>query len=238
MSQVFYDAVRENTGAHFLDSGGAYGRHHEKAPVTPEDPAVTLDIWGSELSATLETAHFLSDALDPDTELQAAWEDFDAEREESYMETAEDFMESLGYVQRARDNVYNGENDLSQVYVWEVYTRDPDSDWVWDEDAVAVVYVHTGCDVRGGYTRPIFCRSRGDYSIPVDLCAEYYAFDRDGPRWDLCERWASGYSSWPTGEVNGDVERVFGWTRSTDSVVALLKTGEVVRITASAPVTS
>jgi hypothetical protein len=141
----------------------------------------------------------------------------------------------------ARDNTYNGESDLSQCYVWEVYGENI-ADWVYDDDALMVVYAHTGCDVRGGYAYPLFLRCQGDYSIPMDLVAEFFIVDgrRDGEELDrdecqqLDEEWQCGYSSNPSYHMSKNIERVFGFTKTTNTVVVKLESGEIVKIAAQA----
>jgi len=150
----------------------------------------------------------------------------------------------MGLVSRARDNVYNGENDLTQVYAWEVYTPEDDNgDWIYAGDPLVVVFVHTGCDVRGGYSAPIFCRSKGEYAVPVDYVAQFHAEAgrTDGREMDddelraIDERWCAGYSSLPASQVTGDIERVFPWTKTATSVCAKLKSGHIVKIGVEMP---
>lgn len=244
---TFAQACRENTGAHMLDSGCAYGRHHEQPPI-PEDAPVIKE-WVAGCPATLETSAFLDDCLEIQHDMQAAWEKWDAEHPDlDWFESGSKFLAERGYVQRARGNVYNGENDLSQVYIYEVYTLDDaknDKDWVYnDDDTITIIRVHTGCDVRGGYGRPIFCRSRGDYSIPVDFCAQYRAvkgWNSDGEELDsstlqeIDEQWQNGYSSYPYGKLVDDVAEWHEDTRTRNSVEVTLHTGVRVLVEADGP---
>ena len=275
--QWFLDACRENTGSHFLDSGSAYGRHHEAPPI-PEDIPVAIfeshgdSIWGG----TLETAHFLADRFEVDTEVQEAFDTWSSSEEAeglSWFEAVPVFMgqncpgyndpcheveegedpSSSDWQNPARDNVYNQENDLSQVFVYEVWVDENNFwnqshvDWIYADSSASltVFYIHTGCDVRGGYGKPLFCRTQSDYTAPLDLCAEYGIVKarRNGEEisqdslWELCENWSSGYSSYPFGQLEDDVLRWFTFTMSPDktSCCALLKSGEVVKIGVSAP---
>jgi hypothetical protein len=250
--ELIAKACRYNSGSHFLDSGSAYGRHHEKAPLTEAAPAVSIDVYGNsergwDITATLETAHFLSErcSVDPDISAQfEEWAGLDENSDKNWFEASEEFCrESLGLFQHARDNVYNGENDLSQVYIWEVWSADEnESDWVYAKDALCVVFIHTGCDVRGGYSKPLFLRHSGDYAAPLDFVAQFgisEGRDAEGNELDrdefhsLDERWQCGYSSCPSSQLNKDVARVF-W-RGPDWFIASLKSGEIVKIFAAAP---
>jgi hypothetical protein len=239
-------AFRHNTGGYLTDSGGIYGRHHEKPPIAEESPMITIDVWRDEISATIETAHFLSETCDVDFELQAQFDEWVALEENSdlsWFEAGKTFCEDvLDLMQLARDNTYNRENDLSQNYVWEVYAEEDKGDWIYADNALMVCYAHTGCDVRGGYAYPLFLRSQGDYAIPMDLTAEFYISEGrlNGEEIDenelrnLDEQWQNGYTSNPSYHMSKDIERVFGFTKTKDSVVAKLKTGEIVKIYASA----
>ena len=226
---TFRKACRQNTGAHMLDSGGAYGRHHERplidesslevlVRVDPkyEDPDLCLEV-------ALETGGFLDNLLEIDRDLHRQYEKWleveDSDNRMNWFETGQSFMEDiLGYCQEERGNVYNNENDLTQMYVWEVYNRDPKLDWMYKEDdTVTVIYIHTGCDVRGGYGQPIFCRAKGEYAIPIDVVAEVDLIegtDAEGEPLDdeererRCEEWQAGYSSAPLFQFFRDVDSV------------------------------
>lgn len=245
-------ACRYNSGSHFLDSGSAYGRHHEKPPIAQSAKAATLHVYTSEgrdpdITATLETAHYLAERCTVDEEITAKFEEWAGLPEnskKSWFEAGPDFCrEVLGLYQHARDNTYNNEKDLSQNFVWEVWTANEDeSDWVWAKDALCVIFVHTGCDVRGGYAKPLFLRHQGDYSTPIDFVAGFgisEGRDADGDelpdiaRERLDQRWQVDYSSCPSAQVSKDVARVF-WT-GADWFIGTLKTGEIVKVYVHAP---
>jgi hypothetical protein len=209
--------------------------------VAVDSPAVTWDPTWADCPATIETAHFLTEALSMRDDLNAQFDEWVDDQEGSWFECGDRFMREAGYYCHTRGNVCNGENDLSQVYVYEVWTqREDEPDWIYADDPVTVIYVHTGCDVRGGYTRPYFAESNhGEYPIPFDLSASYYIEDShtlsDDERRRIDERWECGYSGYPFGEVRDRVERWFPWTFTETSRVALLDTGDVVRIMAVMP---
>jgi hypothetical protein len=252
---TFAKACRFKTGTHFLDSGGDNGRAWQKPAIDETVKPVTIEArdyeWKGEqrfeISATIQTAHFLSEALKVDFDLQTQFAEFaDEEGNEnlSWFELGEKFAtERLGLFQHARDNAYNGENDLSEVYVWEVYNAEEKvSDWFYCDEPLTVIYVHTGADVRGGYGKPVFCRSRGELPVPFDLCAEFWAesgTDEDGADLSreqldaICEKWRSGYSSRPASQVEKDVETLVSQTPET--VTVKLKTGETVTVYAQIP---
>lgn len=255
---TFYSAARENTGASILDSGSAYGRHHEAAPIPESIPVITLlgNKYGEymDVSADLaiNTAAFLDAWMDIDRELQRKFEAWMAGAKGGtrrfdrigWFEAGETFMEDMGYLQRARGNVYNGENDLTQMYVYEVYELGGASrgDWFYsDDNIVSVFYIHTGCDVRGGYGRPIFCRSKGDYAIPMDVVIGVVGIegrDADGDdlgyskATSLTEKYSIGYTGAPLYHFDDAVERVFWFTynEKENTVVVKMETGELLKV--------
>jgi len=165
--------TRYNSGSHFLDSGGAYGRIHQ-TPQPPQKQIITPSEGGELWDASINLTQLLTDTFEQEPWHLAQIRKIDG----SWFEATASYLESKGYEQLARDNVYNGENDLDQVFIWEVWQR-PGScvdDWVWADswDILAVVYVHTGCDVRGGYSMPLIGNFAGDYAVPFYLSCEWH----------------------------------------------------------------
>jgi len=253
---TFEKYCRYNSGRAMCDSGDAYGRHWQRPPI-PEDAPMIRE-WDKGCSATIETSKFLDKCLRIDEEIHKQFDEWveslGKDDRTSWFELAETFMsehvkdfvweddpEQRPRHRFARDNVYNGENDLSQVYVWEAWGPESakDREWFYSKDEyVTVIFIHTGCDVRGGYSPPIFCRSKIDYQVPMDLCAEYCVAESRPEQDDnerLDEHWQAGYSSFPYGQLEDDVERWFEFTRTRNSVCVKLKTGEVVKVMADVP---
>jgi len=159
--------TRQNTGRVLVDSGDAYGRHYDQ-PVPSDGYNVDSDGYVS-----ISLTHMLAHAAQSVAGVQRLIEDaLDADERLTWFESGPRVMEELGYVQAARDNTCNNENDLDQHFVWEVWQREgSDRDWVWDEQAIVLVYVHTGCDVRWGYSRPLAVRftHRLESVVPLDM---------------------------------------------------------------------
>ena len=239
-------AFRFNSGRSFLDSGDHYGRHYDKPPISEEQPLITIDVYGNDVTATIETALFLAKTCEVDFAIQEqfeAWAELEENSDLSWFEAGETFAKDvLGLKQLARDNTYNNENDLSQNYVWELYAEDDQGDWIYLDDALMVCYAHTGCDARGGYAFPLFMRCQGDYSIPIDLTVEWYISEgslegeelEDEDLRNLDEQWSCGYSSNPTYQLSKEIEEVIEDSATVDSVKVKLKSGEIVKVWASA----
>ena len=220
--------TRQNTGRHLLDSGDHYGRVYESpAPKgsfsVSEDGNVFVTLTG------LLTEH-ATVVEDTQTLIDSAWGSGKRGEETSFttpdgvthdasdldnFSVGPSVMEALGYECKARENTYNRETDLDQDFVWEVWTR-PDSDtddWIWDEDAVVLIYAHTGCDARGGYATPLAVQfAESEYSFPSDLIVGFRAVEGATEEWmerhDHGEdEFSQGYSSNPQyhlGEAVGD----------------------------------
>lgn len=185
--------TRQNTGRHFLDSGDYYGRHYDE-PVA--EHLCYFDKWGSPVINVTRL-------LEERAELHPYHREFYAEDEYRQHEV-EQFMDTKGYQQVARDNVYNYDNDFDQVFIYEVYVpKDQSTDeWYYADDAVAVWYIHTGCDVRGGYSDPMFVdfTKMCDEVMPVDWQCSLFSEDLDEAE---RERLYFGYSGYPLGELTG-----------------------------------
>lgn len=173
--EVIVGMLTENTGSHFLDSGGAYGRAWERNQgTTIEDwkarPEATLDQWGC---YTLDVFHFLSDRLDYDPDLDALFGEFCDSREDTYwMQDMEDFPAWLAEnhgdeygtsPDHCTINTYNNEDALSQTLQFTLFTLGEHSDAIYGE--FVLLQIHGGCDVRGGYTRPRVFRTCGEIAL-------------------------------------------------------------------------
>lgn len=163
---VLAEMLVENTGAHFLDSGGAYGRHHERNHGKYEidfdqEPQVSADKYGVSLSVY----HYLARRLEYCPDLQAEFQDFIASSpdDEGWLSLAESFAETKDKSYQTW-NTYNGDCYLSQT-VQGVSFRDDKRG-----ETYALIQIHGGCDVRGGYTKPRIFR------IVVDN-AECFPYD-------------------------------------------------------------
>ena len=256
---TFRAACRENTGRQICDSGGAYGRWHEKEEIDPESPLCSMEFYGwsedgtpeegrygprGEISTTLHAGAFLDEVGEIDRELQAKFESFAANRDdprEPWEDALQAFMEEEypGWECASRGNTYNEESDLDQCFTWWVFVNPEEvSDWIFADDGeyVTILRMHTGCDVRGGYGRPLFVTERfskgGEgYPIPIDHVCEWYfqpvepepeetsllpgmpepddAGEIFSERWNGSGYGTRGYSGYPTGEAMKFITRCF-----------------------------
>jgi hypothetical protein len=153
--------LTENTGRHFLDSGGAYGRNWERAqgmtvesflalpPVTVHRDYVTLDVF-----------HYLRSRLEYDraeTARFVRWANTGERADDNWLTNMEEWaklrhVSSGGYSDdhwspSGGFNSYNSDNMLSQEIQGDTWTAK-------DGRPFVLLQIHGGCDVRGGYTAP------------------------------------------------------------------------------------
>lgn len=185
--QIVVEMLKENTGTHFLDSGGAYGRNWQRNQLTDFDqqPACWYE-WSTwrnvekgehygkaSLCATISLYHWMVECLKFEPELQERLDRFVAEEANdnwSWLHIQEEFadlLHELGESQRKPEvvNTYNNPDtcDLSQTLQYvELYL---DDDY---EPSHLIVSVHGGCDVRGGYGAPKVFSLRCEYYEALD----------------------------------------------------------------------
>lgn len=167
--------LRENTGRHMLDSGGAYGRHWERNQTRDLAASPEASLHFSlgrykDLDVTLSVYHFMVNRLEFAADWQARFDAFaeqPEQRDESWLAVIHSFVDSLteaghevggidGGGEPLTVNTYNHESLLSQTLQYVYLTV--------DDVQLAIVQVHGGCDVRGGYTAPKLFRALGQYS--------------------------------------------------------------------------
>lgn len=145
-----------NTGEALCDSGGIYGRHHEKNAKRSlkdfeNDPAVTIDAEDAsnseEVQYTISLFHYLTKSL----LIDAICDDFNSLKCKEWnsdiygiSESQKDLLLSNGFEVKDSFNSYNGESNLSQV-IQGTYLKN-------GTDTYILLQIHQGCDVRGGYT--------------------------------------------------------------------------------------
>lgn len=182
---VLAEMLTENTGTHFLDSGGAYGRNWERNQGITVSEFVNSDkVKLTKYGPVASLFHYLNDTLEYAPELDAEFQEWldDPIREyESYLESSYSWCENFDDAYYPGFNSYNGEDILSQGFQVETFRVDMDD--------YCCLSIHGGCDIRGGYTRPrifkVYSESFGwsaaDYTIyTVDRKSEEVVLDIRG----------------------------------------------------------
>lgn len=172
------DFVRYDSGKRLCDSGDIYGRAYEQPAPPADQPLVYADARHPMSGPAISTAVWLEYFITEHAALTAQWQESPqyADRDLPWFDALDAFMAGAGYRQIATDNVYNRDCDFDQVFVWQVWVRadEPEpADWIYADDAVVVYFIHTGCDVRSGYSPPIIAEScrysgQGEYVLPIE----------------------------------------------------------------------
>lgn len=189
-----YNLLIENTGTHFLDSGGANGRNWQRnQKLSIEDfkkrPEATLEISIHEFqngeqrvyaTPTVDLFHYLTSNLNLDSvcnEFNSKEVD-DWNSQEFYGVSLEGEAFILEHFDAKGDsfNSANWESNFSQI-VQGIELEHKDSG-----DSYILLQIHGGCDIRGGYTDAklfkldVFCDYFLDdacYFEYVDWCGEF-----------------------------------------------------------------
>lgn len=158
VENLVYKMLTENTGSNMLDSGGAYGRHHERNrkktlkqfKAEPEAWAYLSNRDGSlEISATINVFHYLAKHLDLDDTCdqfnRKKVRDWKAEELYGVSFENEAWLKDRFSIGDTK-NTYNWGNNLSQTLQY------VELEHLESGDTYILLQVHGGCDIRGGYT--------------------------------------------------------------------------------------
>jgi hypothetical protein len=156
------EMLKENTGIHMLDSGGAYGRHWQRNQERnfEDEPEVFLEFTESGIEVTHNLYHWLAERLTYDPEMDDKFQKFSElpeNAEKNWFENVEDFLEEIGAENVDTINTYNREDALSQTIQ---YTRFTVGDTLY-----ILLMVHGGCDVRGNYSTPVVFTENEPYLL-------------------------------------------------------------------------
>jgi hypothetical protein len=157
--KIIYKMLTESTGEHFLDSGGAYGRHwqrNQKKSLNDfkNEKYITFDNDCD--IATKSLFHHLTESLTFNSKLTNKLNNWIKKDKYHYsdnpkgrcndLESVEQFMSEFIYPDRKiyTNYTYNEDNVLSQDIQF-IYSE------IYETDIIALS-IHNGCDARGGFT--------------------------------------------------------------------------------------
>lgn len=156
----------EPTGRHFLDSGGAYGRHWERnqgktVDGLKEAPSATVTAFSNNDGyVTLDLFHYLTDKLEYRHDLTLGFQSFARaknRKDDPWLSNMEEWVDrrmtygdqdGSEYFSRWTFNSFNQENLLSQD-IQGIAFYDPAL-----SAPLVILQIHGGADIRGGYTEP------------------------------------------------------------------------------------
>ena len=159
VKKLIYSMLTENTGTHFLDSGGENGRGWQKNKTksiedfeNEDEEVYQIDAKYKEIYRTVSVFHYLTNNLEIDeicehfNSLQNAFNNWDADADVYGVSfQAFEYLQNNFDIEVQRSwNTYNSESDLSQILQGANIT-------INDDDYI-LIQVHNGADARGGYT--------------------------------------------------------------------------------------
>ena len=177
VQQLVYKMLIENTGSHPLDSGGAYGRMHERnANKSIEDfmneAEETYSFDGNYVHRLVSVFHFLSglgldDLCIEFNRLNESEGNWDADGDVYGVgEKVWEWMTENNEVKVERTfNTYNSDSDLSQILQGSYIKINGDTYYL--------IQVHGGCDARGGYTDARLFKTEEYYGGIHEYLLEY-----------------------------------------------------------------
>lgn len=159
VQELVYSMITENTGASILDSGGAYGRHHERNSkrsledfIKSPECTLTIENWQGNIQfdCTISVFHYMVESLGLDDICKSfnnmSVENWDSNEFYGVSKEGEEFFLSQFEVEGDTWNTYNHESNLSQILQGcELVHNDTGRHYI-------LVQAHNGCDARGGYT--------------------------------------------------------------------------------------
>tara|TARA_R110002050_G_scaffold105037_1_gene214502 strand:+ start:252 stop:920 length:669 start_codon:yes stop_codon:yes gene_type:complete len=180
IKETVYAMLTENTGTHFLDSGGDSGRmwqQNQKKTINyfenELEESYEFDSKCKEIYRTVSVFHYLTNNLEFDdicehfNSLQNSFNNWDADANVYGVSSqAFEYLENnFEFEIQNTWNTYNGDSDLSQIL--------QGSTILINDEYYFILQIHNGADARGGYTHAKIFKS-GDY---CDGMIHEYLFD-------------------------------------------------------------
>jgi hypothetical protein len=155
--KIIFEMLTESTGEHFLDSGGAYGRHWQRnQKKSLNDFKNEKYITFEDDMATKSLFHHLTESLTFNSKLTNKLNNWIKKDKYHYsdnpkgrcndLESVEQFISEIIYPDKKINchYTYNEDNVLSQDIQF-IYSE------IYETDIIALS-IHNGCDARGGFT--------------------------------------------------------------------------------------
>jgi len=186
-----------------------------------------------EVTATIDTEAFLKATTEKDdilTNAYHAWLDLDDSIYDC-IESFESFCSEklMGGELKTSDNVYNHENDFSDIFQYAVWST-KEEDWMYGDENETLIYIsiHQGGDARGNYGAGYITRLTSESFLDWNVGWHVSTPDGDEALHDKYDQFSPGYSSNPTHELNKEIEEII--ESNEDSALIKLKDGETVRV--------
>lgn len=234
-ADVIGSMVVENTGIHFLDSGGEAGRAWQRNRVNhPKDrPSCTLEFreydGKAEVNVTHNIYHYLTEKVEFDADMDRRFNEYvetECGENEHWLSCMRGFADHLEETEGAAgiygdgkpfvEYTYNVQNLLSQDIQYLYFTLGERG----NREEYALIQVHNGADARGGLTKPRAFRLTDELSL-IDYSRGGISCENDHEHYwttDDAYHWYEGGStggdnleSFPAKEIESAEE----WTEGT-----------------------
>ena len=196
--EVLQAMLTENTGAHMLDSGGAYGRmwQRNQGRDFAAEPGATISIKEGYIDIRRSTYHFLNECLEFDEAVNDRFEAFNRATDPGdqipWLTLMEEFVKNVlfdatgiyGEGDPIMVNTYNHDSLLDQTIQYLYFEI--------SEKGYVLLQIHGGCDVRGGYTAPKAFRCNIEHSPSIFDDATLTITCESGHRW---YGWGGGFDT-------------------------------------------
>lgn len=144
--EVVAGMMKQNTGAHLLDSGGYGGRRWQM--LANVDLTATPRAWVDEDGYNKSMFWHLVDAIDSVADIDASYLQYDAEHtDDSWYETFEAFCKEKGI--EVLDSMLSINHDTTIDGIFQAWHIEDADGWSY-----TVISTHNGADYRGGYSQP------------------------------------------------------------------------------------
>lgn len=226
IQQHLQEMLKENTGSHFLDSGGAYGRNWERNQERDfeSEPRVSIE-YGSDgdfWSYSVSLYHYLKEALSVDETSEKINKMLNAQRRKARKQDEKlrdqdrwselDSINWVHWVGECAEFLEENEHKIGELSFGEQWNScNGESNLsqvitgiefeVYPEGKYILLQIHGGCDVRGGYTDARCFKVDAEYFMTnVDV---YGSIEKDGENIQV-DNMYNGYSL--TDEDGNEVE--------------------------------
>lgn len=157
IKEIVQSMLTENTGTHFLDSGGENGRQWQRNQGVDFDAQPRVDADGY-----VSVYHYLCEILEEDYFTEEINEVLEG-KEYHWVQEVEDILIDEGYDLDFTEakNTYNYENNISQDLLFIEFS--------FESEQYVILQVHGGADIRGGYTQARVFKLTGYLDSLVDI---------------------------------------------------------------------
>lgn len=190
----------------------------------PECTAIDTDAWlAAVLGEEVLTGGELEEHLSNHWLMRSEYQILEA------IETAE----GRNYRRTQVDNVYNNENDFSDVFQWQVFYPEESrsGDWFYADDVYVAIEPHMGGDPRGNYGRTriykVDCLADSGF---LDWVLGWHVQYANGEEVVENDRFSIGYSSHPFYEMEQHLKSRPMWSAKRKCFVAVYQDGRAVEL--------